>query len=43
MSSITAVPFTHMSARPSKPRAYVVPVVRPLPRRPGGIGSDDTW
>ena len=32
-----------IAARPPKPRAYVVPVVRPAPPRPPAVGSDGTW
>jgi hypothetical protein len=32
-----------IAGRPSKPRAFVVPVVRPVPPRPSAIGSDGTW
>jgi hypothetical protein len=32
-----------IAGRSPKPRAYVVPVVRPVPPRPTGIGSDGTW
>ena len=43
MTPTTSLPTTTFAARPPKPRAYVVPVVRPLPRRASGIGPDDTW
>jgi hypothetical protein len=32
-----------IAGRPPKPRAYVVPVVRPAPPRPSAAGSDGTW
>jgi hypothetical protein len=33
---------THPDARAPKPRAYVLPVVRPVPPRPAG-GTVRTW
>jgi hypothetical protein len=39
-STATATP---VAGRPPKPRAYVVPVVRPAPPRPSAVGSDGTW
>jgi hypothetical protein len=41
--STTGVQEARIAARALKPRGYVVPVVRPLPGRASGIGSDDTW
>jgi hypothetical protein len=32
-----------IAGRPPKPRAYVVPVVRPVPPRPAAVGSGATW
>jgi hypothetical protein len=32
-----------IAGRPPKPRAFVVPVVRPVPPRPTGIGMDGVW
>ena len=32
-----------IAGRSPKPRAFVVPVVRPVPPRPAGIGSDGIW
>jgi hypothetical protein len=34
---------TSIAGRPPKPRAYVVPVVRPAPPRPSAIGAVGTW
>jgi hypothetical protein len=36
---------THIptAARPPKPRAYVVPVVRPVPPRPAAATAGATW
>jgi hypothetical protein len=42
MSPITTT-HTTIAGRPPKPRAYVVPVVRPVPQRPVGAGSAGTW
>ena len=43
MSPTVATTSTHVAPRPSVPREYVVPVVRPLPERPAGTAPDDTW
>jgi len=43
MSAITAAPSPQIRVRPTGPRAFVVPIVRPVPRRPAGLGRDDTW
>lgn len=43
MTSTAITASTHTSTRSPKPRAYVVPVVRPLPPRTAGVGSDNTW
>jgi hypothetical protein len=42
---VSTATTTHntIAGRPPKPRAYVVPVVRPVPPRPTGLGSDGTW
>jgi len=39
-STATATPIT---GRQPKPRAFVMPVVRPAPPRPAAIGSVATW
>jgi hypothetical protein len=43
MTSVTTTPPIQIAARPPRPRAYAVPIVRPVPRRPTGMGADDTW
>jgi hypothetical protein len=37
------VPATAIKARSPKPRAFVLPVVRPAPPRPAATGSAGTW
>jgi hypothetical protein len=39
----TTTTHNSIAHRPPKPRAYVVPVVRPAPPRPVGAGSAGTW
>jgi hypothetical protein len=39
----SAATTTAIAGRPPKPRAYVVPVVRPAPPRPSAAGADGTW
>jgi len=34
---------TSISSRPPKPRAFVMPVVRPAPPRPAAAGAVTTW
>jgi hypothetical protein len=41
--SSTTPTNTSIAGRPPKPRAYVVPVVRPAPPRPSAVGADGTW
>ena len=36
-------PVTTTTHTPPKPRAYAIPVVRPVPPRPAGAGTDATW
>jgi len=40
--SSTAI-TTSIPARPPKPRAFVMPVVRPAPPRPAAAGAVTTW
>ena len=34
---------TTINGRPPKPRAFVLPVVRPAPPRPAATGTTATW
>jgi len=34
---------TSITGRPPKPRAFVMPVVRPAPPRPAAAGTVATW
>jgi hypothetical protein len=36
-------PVTITTHTAPKPRAYAIPVVRPVPPRPTGTGADATW
>jgi hypothetical protein len=36
-------PVTTTTHTAPKPRAYAIPVVRPVPPRPAGAGMDTTW
>jgi hypothetical protein len=42
MSPVTTT-HTPLASRPHKPRAYCVPVVRPVPPRPAGTAAASTW
>ena len=42
MLSSTAT-TTSITGRPPKPRAFVMPVVRPAPPRPAAAGTVTTW
>jgi hypothetical protein len=39
----TTTTQTTVAGRQTKPRAFAIPVVRPVPPRPAGAGATGTW